>query len=165
MSEVDTGKRLTHIDEAGRAKMVDVSEKADTLREATARGEITMQPETFAAIKQGTIAKGDVLAVAQVAGTMAAKKTWELIPMCHPLLLTGVSMEFQMDEANNRIGIRATVKTTGKTGVEMEALTAVSVAALTVYDMCKAIDRGMTIRNISLVRKSGGKSGTIVVEE
>ncbi len=161
----ETARKLTHIDAAGRPRMVDVSEKADTPREATAKGEIVMQPETFAAIKQGAIAKGDVLAVAQVAGTMAAKKTWDLIPMCHPLLLTGIDLTFEMDEANNRIGIRATVKTTGKTGVEMEALTAVSVAALTIYDMCKAIDRGMTIKNISLVRKAGGKSGTIVLGE
>ncbi len=165
MSDNQLRKKLTHIDAAGRPRMVDVSEKADTLREATAKGEITMQPETFTAIKLGTIAKGDVLSVAQVAGTMAAKKTWDLIPMCHPLLLTGVSLAFEMDETNSRIGIRATVKTTGKTGVEMEALTAVSVAALTIYDMCKAIDRGMTIKNISLVRKSGGKSGTIVLGE
>lgn len=158
-------KGLTHIDAAGRPRMVDVSEKSDTQREATAKGQITMQPATFAAIKQGTIAKGDVLSVAQVAGTIAAKKTWDLIPMCHPLLLTGISLEFTMDEADSRVEVSATVRTTGKTGVEMEALTAVSVAALTIYDMCKAIDRGMVIRNIRLVRKSGGKSGEIVLED
>jgi cyclic pyranopterin phosphate synthase len=142
--------------------MVDVSEKVDTKREATAKGEIVMQPETFAAIKHGAIAKGDVLSVAQVAGTMAAKKTWDLIP---PLLLTGVSMQFTMNEVESVVGISATVRTTGKTGVEMEALTAASVAALTIYDMCKAIDRGMIIRNIRLARKSGGKSGDIILED
>ncbi|MBI2954318.1 MAG: cyclic pyranopterin monophosphate synthase MoaC [Chloroflexi bacterium] len=165
MPDNEPDKGLTHIDATGRPRMVDVSAKPDTLREATARGEVVMQPATFAAIKQGGIAKGDVLSVAQVAGTMAAKKTWDLIPMCHPLLLSNVSLSFEMDEANSRVGIRATVRTTGKTGVEMEALTAVSVAALTIYDMCKAIDRAMVIRNVSLVRKSGGKSGTIVIEE
>ncbi|MDA8188643.1 MAG: cyclic pyranopterin monophosphate synthase MoaC [Dehalococcoidales bacterium] len=165
MADAEVKGALTHLDPSGRPRMVDVSEKADTLREATAKGEIIMQPTTFAAIKQGTIAKGDVLAVAQVAGTMSAKKTWDLIPMCHPLMLTGVEISFELDEPNSRVEIRATVKTTGKTGVEMEALTAVSVAALTIYDMCKAIDRGMTIRNVSLVRKSGGRSGTIVLEK
>ncbi len=165
MAEPGRPDGLTHLDASGRPRMVDVSEKADTLREATASGEIRMQPTTFAAIAQGTIAKGDVLSVAQVAGTMAAKKTWDLIPMCHPLMLTGVAIEFTMDETNSRIGIRATVKTTGKTGVEMEALTAASITALTIYDMCKAIDRGMTIGPISLRRKSGGKSGTIALED
>ena len=165
MADAEVKGSLTHLDPSGRPRMVDVSEKADTLREATAKGEIVMQQATFAAIKHGTIAKGDVLAVAQVAGTMAAKKTWDLIPMCHPLMLTGVQISFELDEPNSRVEIRATVKTTGKTGVEMEALTAVSVAALTIYDMCKAIDRGMSIRNISLVRKSGGRSGTIVLEK
>ncbi|MBI4320334.1 MAG: cyclic pyranopterin monophosphate synthase MoaC [Chloroflexi bacterium] len=140
--------------------MVDVSGKSDTLREAVARGEVVVLPDTLATIKRGGIAKGDVLAVAQVAGIMAAKRTWELIPMCHPLQLTGVEMDFELDEPNSRVRITATVRTTGKTGVEMEALTAVSVAALTIYDMCKAIDRGMTIREVALVRKSGGKSGT-----
>jgi cyclic pyranopterin phosphate synthase len=152
---------FTHLDEAGRPRMVDVSAKADTLREATAVGWIEMQPETLAAIKQGQIRKGDVLATAQVAAIMAAKRTWELIPMCHPLFITGVSVDFQFDEPRNRIAISATVKITGKTGVEMEALTAVSVAGLTIYDMCKAIDRGMVIGNVRLKHKSGGKSGTI----
>ena len=142
--------------------MVDVSGKADTTREAIATGEVVMQPGTLAAIKLGTIAKGDVLAVAQVAGIMAAKRTWEIIPMCHPLPLTGVEMDFQLDETGSTVKITAAVRTVGKTGVEMEALTAVATAALTIYDMCKAIDRGMTIRNMALARKSGGKSGTFV---
>ncbi len=140
--------------------MVDVSEKAETAREAVARGRVRMQPETLARIKDGRIAKGDVLAVAQVAGIMAAKRTWELVPMCHPLLLTGMGLSFSLDEEHNTVEIEATVKSAGKTGVEMEALTAVAVAALTVYDMCKAIDRGMTVSDVRLVRKSGGKSGT-----
>jgi cyclic pyranopterin phosphate synthase len=145
--------------------MVDVSEKADTVREAVARGRVRMQPETLRRIKEGTIAKGDVLAVAQVAGVMAAKRAWELIPMCHPLLLTGVGLTFELDEAESLVRLTATVKTTGKTGVEMEALTAVSAAALTIYDMCKAIDRGMVIEEVRLARKSGGKSGEFVAEE
>jgi cyclic pyranopterin phosphate synthase len=144
--------------------MVDVGSKPDTERVAVARGEITMQPETLALIQEGGIPKGDVLAVAQVAGIMAAKHTHELIPMCHPLLLTHVAIVFAPNEAENLIEITATVKTTGKTGVEMEALTAVAVAALTVYDMCKAVDRAMHITNIRLVRKSGGKSGEIILE-
>jgi cyclic pyranopterin phosphate synthase len=165
VAEQERSDRLTHLDPSGRPRMVDVSGKSDTLREAVARSEIIMKPATFAAIAQGTVAKGDVLAVAQVAGTMAAKKTWDLIPLCHPLMLTSIKIEFTLDDLNSRIGIKATVKTTGKTGVEMEALTAASVTALTIYDMCKAIDRGMTIGQISLLRKSGGKSGTIVLDE
>ncbi len=153
--------------------MVDVGGKPDTERLAVAKGEITMKPETLALIQEGGIPKGDVLAVAQVAGIMAAKRTHELIPMCHPLLLTHVGLAFDFKETEepegaegNRasIGITATVKTTGKTGVEMEALVAVSAAALTIYDMCKAVDRAMHITNIRLVRKSGGKSGEIVLE-
>ena len=144
--------------------MVDVGGKPDTERVAVARGEITMRPETLALIQEGGIPKGDVLAVAQVAGIMAAKRTHELIPMCHPLMLTHVTVAFAPHEAENRIEITATVKTTGKTGVEMEALTAVAVAALTIYDMCKAVDRAMRITDIRLVRKSGGKSGEIVLE-
>lgn len=140
--------------------MVDVTDKQDTSREATAEGRITMRPETLEFIKNGRIGKGDVLGVAQVAGIMGAKKTPELIPMCHPLLLTGVTMNFTIDEIASAVDILATVKTTGKTGVEMEALTAVSAAALTIYDMCKAVDRGMTIEYIRLTAKSGGKSGT-----
>ena len=151
---------LSHFNEAGRARMVDVSGKENTLREAVAEGRISMKPETMALIKQGRIGKGDVLAVAQVAGIMAAKNTWQLIPMCHPLLLTGVNLEFSLDETGSAVDIRATVKTTGNTGVEMEALTAVSVAALTVYDMSKAVDKGMIIEYVRLQAKSGGKSGS-----
>ncbi|MHB1414131.1 MAG: cyclic pyranopterin monophosphate synthase MoaC [Chloroflexota bacterium] len=158
-------RELTHFDAAGRARMVDVSEKADTVREAVARGRVRMRAETLRLIKENRISKGDVLAVAQVAGVMAAKRTWELIPMCHPLMLTSVGLAFQMDEEASTVSITATVKTTGKTGVEMEALTAVSVAALTIYDMCKAVDRGMTVEEVRLARKSGGKSGTIVLDE
>jgi cyclic pyranopterin phosphate synthase len=157
--------------------MVDVGAKPDTERVAVAKGEITMQPETLALIQKGGIPKGDVLAVAQVAGIMAAKRTHELIPMCHPLLLTHVALEFSFTESasedrertENReqkaaIEITATVRTTGKTGVEMEALTAVAVAGLTIYDMCKAVERAMRIQNVRLVRKSGGKSGEILLE-
>lgn len=158
-------ERLTHLDAAGRPRMVDVSDKADTQREAVAKGEILMQPDTLAAIRHGAVAKGDVLSAAQVAGIMAAKKTWDIIPMCHPLLLTSVQVEFELDEARSAVKIRSTVRTTGKTGVEMEALTAVTVAALTIYDMCKAIDKTMQIGSISLVRKSGGRSGTIILED
>jgi cyclic pyranopterin phosphate synthase len=199
---------LTHLDEQGRARMVDVGDKADTERIAVAKGAITMRPETLALIRAGGLEKGDVLAVARVAGIMAAKKTSELIPMCHPLMLTNVKVEFDVEErgdeepreggdeetgkptsnpqatlqlptsnfqlpvANNQLPITnysvieivATVKTRGKTGVEMEALTAVSVAALTIYDMAKAVDRAMRIQDVRLVRKSGGKSGEIVLE-
>jgi cyclic pyranopterin phosphate synthase len=151
--------KLSHIDDAGRARMVDVSAKDETLRVAVARGRVTMQPETLRLLQRGEIAKGNVLTTAQVAGTMAAKKTPELIPMCHPLLLTGIDVELTPDEATSAIEITATVRTTGKTGVEMEALTAVSVAALTVYDMCKAVDRGMQVEGVRLVSKTGGKSG------
>jgi len=157
--------QLTHLDEKGRAHMVDVGGKPDTERVAVARGEITMRPETLALIQEGGLPKGDVLAVAQVAGIMAAKRTHELIPMCHPLLLTHVAVEFAPNEEENLIEITATVRTTGKTGVEMEALAAVAVAALTIYDMCKAVDRAMHITNIRLVRKSGGKSGEIILEQ
>jgi len=155
---------LTHIDASGRARMVDVGEKPDTERVAVAKGEITMRPGTLALIQEGGIPKGDVLAVAQVAGIMAAKRTHELIPLCHPLLLTHVAVEFAPHEAESLIEITAMVKTTGKTGAEMEALTAVAVAALTIYDMCKAVDRAMHITNIRLVRKSGGQSGEIILE-
>ena len=147
--------------------MVDVGNKPDTERVAVAKGEITMRPEILVLIQEGGIPKGDVLAVAQVAGIMAAKRSHELIPMCHPLLLTHVAVEFAPHEAENGchlIEITATAKTTGKTGVEMEALTAVAVAALTIYDMCKAVDRAMHITNIRLVRKSGGKSGDMILE-
>ena len=153
---------LTHFDESGKARMVDVTVKAETARTAVAEGRIVMKAETLALVQQGAMGKGDVLGVAQVAGIMGAKKTWELIPMCHPLLLTGVKLDLLIAEATNSIDIIATVKTTGKTGVEMEALTAVSVAALTVYDMCKAVDKDMTIEYIRLTAKSGGKSGNYV---
>jgi cyclic pyranopterin phosphate synthase len=142
--------------------MVDVSVKNDTQREAVAEGRVTMLPATLALIKAGAVGKGDVLGVAQVAGIMAAKQTWQLIPMCHPLLLTGVDIGFAIDEAASAIDIVATVRTTGKTGVEMEALTAVSVAALTIYDMAKAVDKGMVVEYVRLAAKSGGKSGNYV---
>ncbi|OGO43265.1 MAG: molybdenum cofactor biosynthesis protein C [Chloroflexi bacterium RBG_16_57_9] len=155
---------LSHLDEAGHARMVDVGGKPDTERVAVARATIVMQPKTLALIQQGGLPKGDVLAVARVAGIMAAKRTHELIPMCHPLLLTQVAVDFTPDEAHHAIEITGTVKTTGKTGVEMEALTAVSVAALTIYDMAKAVDRGMRIQEVRLVEKHGGKSGDYVHE-
>ena len=152
---------LTHLDESGRARMVDVSDKAVTRREATARATVSMQPETAALIKSGGVAKGDVLAVAQVAGIMAAKRTPDLIPMCHPLPITGVEMQFELEPAGV-LEIRATVRVTGRTGVEMEALTAAAVAALTVYDMCKAVDRAMSIGHVELLHKVGGKSGEFI---
>jgi cyclic pyranopterin phosphate synthase len=157
-------KKLTHIDDAGRPRMVDVTEKPDTVREAVARGTVRMQAATFQLIKQGGVAKGDVLSVAQLAGIMAAKRTPDLIPLCHPILIGNIKVEFSLDEANSTVEITSTVESTGKTGVEMEALTATAVTALTIYDMCKAVDRGMKIENIRLVRKSGGKSGTIELE-
>ena len=150
---------LSHIDSEGRAKMVDVSQKEATVRLAVARGWVGMQPETLQRIHEGQIKKGDVLAVAQVAGIMAAKKTSELIPMCHPLMIAGIEMRFHLDFDLNRVEIEASVNLMAQTGVEMEALTAVSVAALTIYDMCKAIDRAMVIGDIRLVYKEGGKSG------
>jgi cyclic pyranopterin phosphate synthase len=156
---------LSHLDAQGRAHMVDVSPKAPSLREALAKGSITMQPETLRLIVSGAAAKGDVLAVARVAGIMAAKRTPDLIPLCHPLMLSSVSVEFTPMEAAARIDIAATVRCTGVTGVEMEALTAVSVAALTIYDMCKAVDRGIRIGDIRLVHKMGGKSGEIILED
>jgi len=149
---------LTHFNTDGKAKMVDVTEKADTVRQAVAEGQIVMKAETIDLIRNGQVGKGDVLGVAQVAGIMGAKRTSELIPMCHPLMLTGVDIKFTFSESNS-INIYSTVKTTGKTGVEMEALTAVSVAALTIYDMCKAVDKDMEISFIRLKSKLGGKSG------
>ncbi len=153
---------LTHINDQGRAKMVDVSEKADTHRIGVASGRIRMLPETLEMITAQKIKKGDVLAVAQVAGIMAAKKTWETIPMCHPLLLTGVDIHFEIWPEESEIEAIASVKTTGKTGIEMEALNAVAAALLTIYDMCKAVDRAMVIRNIMLIEKDGGKSGHFI---
>lgn len=148
---------LTHFDERGRARMVDVGDKAETHRVAIATGRVTMQPETATLIREGRAAKGDVLAVAQVAAIMGAKKTHELVPMCHPLLLTRIEVDFDLEDS--AVQIRARVENRGQTGVEMEALTAVSVAALTIYDMVKAVDRAMTIEAIRLEEKSGGRSG------
>ena len=156
---------LTHVDASGRARMVDVTEKAETFRVAVARGAIVMAPATLQLIKERRAAKGDVLAVAQLAGIMAAKQTPHLIPMCHPLLLNEVAVALEPDERRSAVAITATVKCQGKTGVEMEALTAVAVAALTVYDMCKAVDRAMRIEGVRLVRKSGGRSGDIDLSE
>lgn len=156
---------LTHFNEQGRAKMVDVTEKALTHRTAVAAGEVHMSPETLEKIKSGAMKKGDVLAVAQVAGIQAAKHNWELIPMCHPLPLTGIDIAFALSDEPCMVEIRATVSCTGVTGVEMEALTAVSVVALTIYDMCKAVQKDMRITNIRLLEKSGGKSGDYTAEE
>jgi len=149
---------LTHLDASGKARMVDVGAKADTEREAVTSARVFMKPETLEQIKAAKLKKGDVLAVARVAGIMAAKKTPDLIPLCHPLLINDVEIEFDLT-AKDSIGITATAKCTGKTGVEMEALVAVSVAALTIYDMAKAVDRGMTISDVRLESKQGGKSG------
>lgn len=150
---------LTHFDKDGNAVMVDVSDKQSTERTATAQGAVYMQPETIQRIQAGGVKKGDVLAVAQLAGIMGAKRTPDLIPLCHPLSLTSVKVNLSVDDKRNAVEIFATCKLAGKTGVEMEALTAVSIAALTVYDMCKAIDRGMRIGDIRLTHKAGGKSG------
>ena len=158
----DTG--LTHFDAQGRAQMVDVSEKDVTERIATAGARVVMQPATLAAIQAGEIGKGDVLGVARLAGIMAAKRTPDLIPLCHPLALTKVTVDLVCDEAANTVEIEATCKLKGRTGVEMEALTAASVAALTVYDMCKAIDKAMQIQDLRLLYKTGGKSGTFQAE-
>jgi cyclic pyranopterin monophosphate synthase len=153
---------LTHLDERGRARMVDVSAKDVTRRQATARAVVTMLPETARLISKGGMAKGDVLAVAQVAGVMAAKRTPDLIPLCHPLPISGVDMTFDLDAPAGKLEIHATVRVTGQTGVEMEALTAAAVAALTVYDMCKAVDRAMSIGQVELLHKAGGKSGEFI---
>ena len=150
---------FTHFDKDGKAAMVDVSGKEITGRTATAAGCVLMEPETVALILEGGVKKGDVLSVARLAGIMGAKRTPDLIPLCHPLALTSVTVDLSVDEARNAVDITATCKLEGRTGVEMEALTAVSVAALTVYDMCKAVDRGMRIADIRLVHKAGGKSG------
>lgn len=155
---------LTHFDSAGQAHMVDVGDKKETKRVAVASGTITMNPETLSLIQSGSSKKGDVLGVARIAAIQASKKTSELIPLCHPLAITRVTADFEIQKALNSVNCRATVETWGKTGVEMEALSAVSVALLTIYDMCKAVDRGMTIKNIGLKEKSGGKSGTWIAE-
>ena len=156
--------KLTHINRAGRPRMVNVSAKADSAREAVAKGSVFMAAETLSLITSGRAAKGDVLTTAQIAGIMAAKRTYELIPLCHPLPLTGIDVSLEPDEGRSAVDISATVRTTAKTGVEMEALTAVSVAALTVYDMLKAAQRDIRIGDIRLVRKTGGKSGDIALE-
>lgn len=152
-------EELTHFNEQGRARMVDVTAKAVTHRRAVAVGQVRMAPQTMACIRQGTLKKGDVLAVAQVAGIQAAKHTWELIPMCHPLPLSGIDITFSLSDDPCMVEIQAAVTCTGVTGVEMEALTAVTTAALTIYDMCKAVQKDMEITNIHLREKSGGKSG------
>jgi cyclic pyranopterin phosphate synthase len=150
---------LSHIDEHGNARMVDVGDKPETLREARARGTVSMQPSTLDLIRRHAVQKGDVLVVAKIAGIMAAKRTSELIPLCHPLPLTSIDLTFQMNVDDSRLDIESVARVTGKTGVEMEALTAVAAAALTIYDMCKAVDREMTISDIRLVEKRGGRSG------
>jgi cyclic pyranopterin monophosphate synthase len=156
---------LSHLDAQGHARMVDVSAKGETARTATARGRVQMQPETLALILRGDVPKGDVIAVARIAGIMAAKRTGDLIPMCHPLPITGVTVDITPDGSGAALEIEATARIVGRTGVEMEALTAVSVAALTIYDMCKAVDRGMTIEAVRLIHKAGGKSGEYQREE
>ena len=155
-------QKLTHFDERGAARMVDVGSKAETHRVAVAGGSIHMRPETFELVRSGTAKKGDVLGVARVAAIQAAKKTSELVPLCHPVPLTSVGIEFTLDAAGSRVECRATVECTARTGVEMEALTAVQVALLTIYDMCKAVDRGMVMDGIRLLEKRGGKSGDYV---
>ena len=156
--------RLSHLDAQGNAHMVDVSDKHVTSRSATAKARVLMEAATLSLILEGKAAKGDVLATARIAGIMAAKKTHELIPLCHPLLISKVSVDFTPDQATSSIEVSATVKVEGKTGVEMEAMTACSVAALTLYDMCKAVDRGMKITDLRLVEKSGGKSGPFTAD-
>ena len=157
-------ERLSHIDESGRARMIDVSKKPETERRAVARGEIVMRQKTYELIRDGVIKKGDVLTVAQIAGIMGAKHTSELIPLCHPLPLLDIKVELELDTRLPGLQITAIVKTIGKTGVEMEALTAVAVAALTVYDMAKAVEKTMRIQNIRLVEKTGGQSGDVINE-
>ncbi|MFC1892413.1 cyclic pyranopterin monophosphate synthase MoaC [Chloroflexota bacterium] len=157
-------EELTHVDALGRPRMVDVTGKLVTQREAVAKGIVRMKASTFELLKGGSLQKGDVLTVAQLAGITAAKQTPNLIPLCHPLLLGDIAVEFSLDAENSAVEITATVKSTGKTGVEMEALTATAIAALTIYDMCKAVDRGLKIENIRLVRKSGGQSGVVNLE-
>ncbi|MCZ7674491.1 MAG: cyclic pyranopterin monophosphate synthase MoaC [Chloroflexi bacterium] len=158
-------QKLTHLNEEGHAKMVDVSQKQESERVAVARGSVVMKPDTLQRIIEGNLKKGDVLTVAQLAGVMAAKRTSDLIPLCHPLLLTHIEVDCRTNVAESRVDIEATVRLTGKTGVEMEALTAVATTALTIYDMAKAIDRTMHITNIHLAHKSGGRSGIYNVDE
>ena len=156
---------FTHFNEQGRAKMVDVGEKPESKRTATAMAKVLVSPETFALIKSGGMKKGDVLTVAQIAGVMGAKRTPEIIPMCHPIALTGINLDLQLNETEYAVEIRATVSCSGKTGVEMEALTAASVAALTVYDMCKAVQKDIVITDICLLEKTGGVHGDFSREE
>jgi cyclic pyranopterin monophosphate synthase len=153
-------EQLTHFDASGQAHMVDVAAKADTHRIAIAAGTIRMQPETLALVVSGSAKKGDVIGIARIAAIMGAKKTGDLVPLCHPLALTRVTVDFEMDEAACSVHCRAQVETIGKTGVEMEALTAVQVGLLTIYDMCKAVDRGMVMTNVRVLEKQGGKSGS-----
>lgn len=155
-------KKLSHIDDSGQVKMVDVTGKSKTVRKAVARGAVKMAPPTLDLLAEGRMTKGNVLATAKIAGIMAAKKTGEFIPLCHPLALTGVDIDFVLDRKNSQVVIEAEARTVGQTGVEMEALTAVSIAGLTIYDMCKAVDREMIIGNILLLKKSGGRSGTFI---
>ncbi len=155
-------RKLSHINDAGHVHMVDVTAKDETAREARARGSVTMKSDTLTLLEEGKMAKGNVLTTAKIAGIMAAKKTGEFIPLCHPLKLTGINIEFEINRKNSKIIIESQVRTLGQTGVEMEALTAVSVAALTIYDMCKAVDREMVISDILLLTKSGGKSGSFI---
>nr|PZN71486.1 MAG: cyclic pyranopterin monophosphate synthase MoaC [Bacillota bacterium] len=162
MDVAEWNARLTHLDERGHARMVDVGAKPETERVAVARAEVRMRPETLALIQSGGVPKGDVLGVARVAGIMAAKRTGELIPLCHPLPITQASVDFAFDEKESRVLIESRVSTVGRTGVEMEALTACAVAALTIYDMAKAVDKEMVIGAIRLVKKTGGKSGTFI---
>ena len=156
---------LTHVDESGKARMVDVAQKPETERVAVAKGSVVMRPETLELIRANGLEKGDVLGVARVAGILGAKNTWQLVPLCHPVPLDQVSIDFELDVQRNVVEITATAKTTARTGVEMEALTAVSVAGLTIYDMCKSVDRGMRVDAVRLVRKSGGMSGDMVLED
>ncbi|MBA2847691.1 cyclic pyranopterin monophosphate synthase MoaC [Thermosulfuriphilus ammonigenes] len=158
-------KSLSHLDSSGRAKMVDVSEKEETFREAVARGRVLLGKEAFEAAVTGGLKKGDLFTVAKIAGIMAAKKVYELIPLCHPLPVTHVDIDFQLDEQQFAVEIEATVRTKAATGVEMEALCACSLAALTIYDMCKAVSHAIRIEDIRLARKSGGRSGTIILEK
>ena len=160
----EAARALTHLDETGRASMVDVGPKPITDREAVAQGYVSMQPDTLRLIEEGLMKKGDVYAIAQLAGIMGAKRTSDLIPLCHPLPLNQVKVDLELEKVQSRVKITASARTSAKTGVEMEALTAVSVAALTVYDMCKAVDRGLVIEGIRLVRKRGGQSGDITLE-
>jgi len=157
-------EELTHIDALGRPRMVDVTGKPDTQREAVAKCRVRMKASTLERLKRGSMPKGDVLTVAQLAGIMAAKQTPHIIPLCHPVLIGDIKVEFSLDEESSTVEITTIVKSIGKTGVEMEALTATAVTALTIYDMCKAVDRGIQIESIRLIRKSGGKSGTIILE-